>query len=410
MKLSIVIPSSGRKSLVRTLKSVGTFDGEIVVAHDGGNRVPDLVRESGVAARSVQSERQGPWGRSAILSAMQAAQGEWITFIGDDDVYTSGAPRKICEELNGKRNPVAFTMRRGAPFFDLLGSHKRFEVGHIGSEMFALPNDPRKWGAWGATYEGDWKFMEETVRNYDGALDWSGHHTVTWRAVSRVSVLTPSRDRPKSFEMVQRCMMRQTIPIHEWIIVRDGDVEYDYQMAQQKVFRRHGRPGELHSVCSNLIDGLSRVTGDMVAIVPDDDWYDHKYLERVAAALDESGEPVCFAGGPVFVYNVQTKRMVNVSGRGYPDLGQISFRTSHPTNPLGYFDGLCRRGDPNLDRCMWRNWHGGRVLVENNRLHLALRGVSGTAAVNPIDVGASDSELKLLQEFTGADYNIVQSC
>ncbi len=217
----------------------------------------------------------------------------------------------------------------------------------------------------------------------------------------KISLVTPSRDRSQAFAVVQHCIARQTLEPHEWIVVRDGNSDYSYAL-NQRVICRPSKKGEPHSTCSNLLEAFKHVTGDIVAIIPDDDWYGPEYLERIARSFESSKEPVCFACPPVLYYQVSQPSLFNVSRREYPDVGQISFDLNHGTNPRVYIEHLCGRGDPAIDRCLFRHWHGGRSFVPNEKLHLGLKGTPGTPGI--------DSFHKMKGISDNADRDLLKAC
>jgi glycosyltransferase involved in cell wall biosynthesis len=76
-------------------------------------------------------------------------------------------------------------------------------------------------------------------------------------------------------------MKRQTIQPYEWIVVDDFQTPTKCTMGQ-KVIRRtpYWRPKE-NTLQLNLLEGLKAITGDIVLIIEDDDWYHPNYIENM---------------------------------------------------------------------------------------------------------------------------------
>ena len=160
MRVCVVIPSIGRESLVRAVKSAGWAD-EVFVVYDGPD-VPareDLPRGTRIAFHP-QHEASANWGmeqRNWALGVL--AQGKWnvthASFMDDDDVYAPGAGEAIRAAV--EREPEAmhvFCMRR--PGGEVIGRHQRVECGFVGTPMMVVPVG--RHGVWGDRYEGDCDF------------------------------------------------------------------------------------------------------------------------------------------------------------------------------------------------------------------------------------------------------------
>jgi hypothetical protein len=103
----------------------------------------------------------------------------------------------------------------------------------------------------------------------------------------KVSLLTPTGGRPEAFKLCETWMKRQTIQPYEWIVVDDFETPTKCTMGQ-KVIRRtpYWKPGE-NTLQLNLIEGLKAVTGDIVLIIEDDDWYHPNYIENMIRKFQE---------------------------------------------------------------------------------------------------------------------------
>jgi len=119
----------------------------------------------------------------------------------------------------------------------------------------------------------------------------------------KVSLLTCTGGRPEAFALCEKWMGRQTITPHEWIVVDDCEPKTETTMGQVRVEPRPVWTGEA-TLGRNLIAGLGRVTGDVVAFIEDDDWYSPDYLDSRLTLLDDA----MIAGeGHARYYNVQRR-------------------------------------------------------------------------------------------------------
>jgi glycosyltransferase involved in cell wall biosynthesis len=101
----------------------------------------------------------------------------------------------------------------------------------------------------------------------------------------KISLITPTGGRPVAFELCELWMSRQTVQPDEWIVVDDYEIPTKCTMGQ-KIIRRtpFWKPGDV-TLSKNLIAALKIVTGDIVLIIEDDDWYSPYYIENMLKFL-----------------------------------------------------------------------------------------------------------------------------
>jgi glycosyltransferase involved in cell wall biosynthesis len=151
--LSIIVPTRGRGTLKRTLRSIA---GQV----QPGDEVLVLRDDTGDS------------GDSARMSGMERARGSHLAFMDDDDVYAPGAlekMRQFAREQPGRigifkmQHPVGTThWREGEPVL---------RYANVSSQNFLVPNLPGRLGRWtdrpprpgGGTYDGDYAFIARTV-------------------------------------------------------------------------------------------------------------------------------------------------------------------------------------------------------------------------------------------------------
>lgn len=108
-----------------------------------------------------------------------------------------------------------------------------------------------------------------------------------------VSVILPTRDRPRLFSLALEYYRYQTYPRRELIVVDDGD---EFPVEDAAVAALDGRvirmpPGT--PLGSKLNEGAEQARGALCQKMDDDDWYAPAFLERMAARVLESHAVVC---------------------------------------------------------------------------------------------------------------------
>ena len=171
--LSVILPTVGRPTLRRTLTSIksqrgGTTDVEVVVVADQGDSAPRQIFAEEAAGQPLwrfveHAPTSGGFGYPQRAHGITVANGSYLLFIDDDDVYTPGAFAKI-------RSAAAAHPGRILIFrMDIQGiirwKSPLLHQGNVGMEMVAIPNVPDQLGAFRPPlrYESDFDFIVETV-------------------------------------------------------------------------------------------------------------------------------------------------------------------------------------------------------------------------------------------------------
>lgn len=103
----------------------------------------------------------------------------------------------------------------------------------------------------------------------------------------RVSLLTPTCDRPYGFALAERWMARQSVGWDEWIVADGGSVPVVPTMGQVHL-HVPCEPGA-RNFTGNLWRGLAAVTGDVLVVVEDDDFYAPSHLATILTQLGQPG-------------------------------------------------------------------------------------------------------------------------
>jgi len=185
LTFSVIIPTSGRATLSRTLRSVQrqrADDIEVIVISDGEQPAAEaIVREQAShwpELKYISGPVSGRWGHAQREEAIKHAKGAYLLFMDDDDVYHRDAFRQIRHAI--RRHPdrvIIFRMKR---FDRVLWQRPQIEEGQVSTVQFVVPNLPDKVGSWvtNERYASDFDFISETVE-LQGAPVWDTKVIVT---------------------------------------------------------------------------------------------------------------------------------------------------------------------------------------------------------------------------------------
>lgn len=181
MSLSVIIVTSGRSTLLRTLQSVSRqlhADDEVLVVGRGAS-IRDQAEAFGF--RYVEDGPFGNWGQRERQSAMAHATKSHLLFNDDDDYYMPGAFDAVRAAIDvHPDSPLMFKMI--TPEGRLIWSDPIVTCGNVSGQQFVVPNDPQRLGTWGLTHEGDLAFIESTLSLYPAnALMWHSETIVGCR-------------------------------------------------------------------------------------------------------------------------------------------------------------------------------------------------------------------------------------
>ena len=188
--LSLIVPTVGRPSLARTLRSLlyqrSRLAWEVILVGDthAGTWAHQLAAVpaalTGIpAARYVEHDGgRHAWGHPQRNFGATVARGRYLAWLGDDDVYLPGAFEAIREALCAAPEPRVFLFRWVPPWkAPVLWEEAGVLLqDHIDAECIVCPNVPDRLGTWNpGRYQGDYDFIRETVDK------WGGLERVVWR-------------------------------------------------------------------------------------------------------------------------------------------------------------------------------------------------------------------------------------
>lgn len=189
-----------------------------------------------------------------------------------------------------------------------------------------------------------------------------------------ITLVTPTCDRPEAFALCERWMARQTIPIHQWIVLDDGVNPAACSMGQLHLkFTDTRGKGSLSNKLARLMQRTELITGDALAIIEDDDWYSPNYLELAIqrfAGYDMIGE------GLALYYNVRRRWWHMHTNYAHASLCQTLIRrTAFPQFAKSVSVSNC----PFIDTRIWAdpNVKSKHMYIPENGVPRTLVGIKG---------------------------------
>jgi hypothetical protein len=221
---------------------------------------------------------------------------------------------------------------------------------------------------------------------------------------AEVTAITPTGDRPATFALCRKWLLRQSVVPAQWIVVDDGHEPLASRLTDGADYiRRNPQPGEgWKSLVLNLAAALERIRFDKVLIIEDDDWYHPDYVAMMSAALDDS---VLVGQGKAIYYNFPGRMWYRYRNRRHASLSQTGFRGDAVEVLL---DVLKTANSFRIDMRLWRRDVGGkRVLRGDPPLCLGMKGLPGRAGLagghRPTAKYVHDPELAYIRNRMGED-------
>lgn len=166
----------------------------------------------------------------------------------------------------------------------------------------------------------------------------------------KISVVTPTCDRPVGMALCERFMARQTRAPDEWIVADGGQTPARCTMGQTHVI--DSRPPGPVNFAQNLLNGVDRATGELIVFAEDDDWLAPTHLETLAEVAER---------GYRLIGTEDVQRYHNVAHRCYRlmnNVGASLCQTAIRRELVPLFrrtvqDCMCR-GSYGIDTTFWR--------------------------------------------------------
>jgi glycosyltransferase involved in cell wall biosynthesis len=177
MTLSIIIPTIGRDTLPRALRSLlpqlAPGD-EVLVVGDGVQPYADAVCAGVDQVRYLETPETHCFGNAQRQAGMAHATGDALAFLDDDDVARPRAlavMRAALAQFPDRVLICRFIDQHGL----VLWRTPAIVQGNVSTQQIVVPNRPNWIGTWGDRYEGDLDFIQSTVARWPGgagAVGW----------------------------------------------------------------------------------------------------------------------------------------------------------------------------------------------------------------------------------------------
>lgn len=143
-----------------------------------------------------------------------------------------------------------------------------------------------------------------------------------------ITAITPTGDRSLAFDLCRQWMENQEIRPEQWIIVDDGKVPMHPSVIPvwaEYIRRRPSCTDPRHTLTLNIEAALTHISGDMIFIIEDDEYYAPSYIKSMATLL-QSHEAVGI--GCSKYYHVSTGKYMQHGNMKHASLAQTSFKVS----------------------------------------------------------------------------------
>lgn len=225
----------------------------------------------------------------------------------------------------------------------------------------------------------------------------------------RVSVLTPTCDRPIAFALTEKYIARQTRQPDEWIVADGGAAATLCTMGQIHVHRPRARGAA--NFANNLLNGIASATGDLMIVCEDDDWLRPDHIERMAAAAELF--PLVGAEEIQNYYNVAHRCWRRFNNFG-ASMCQTAIRRELWPSFADMIRSCIKRNSYGIDTLFWRSVPREKWGIVGEMTVLGIKGLPGSAGLG---IGhrpegskwVPDRNLKQLRAWIGADAALYES-
>lgn len=144
--VSIIVASSGRRSLAWTIASI----------------TPQLAPGDELF---VDVNDDAPWGHAARNRTMpKVRDGQGMMFMDDDDVYLPNGIRSAREAFQADPDRIHIFRVIGPKGEPFVWTDPVLRVGNVSTQCFIVPRWAAEYASWGDRYAGDFDFIEAAAQ------------------------------------------------------------------------------------------------------------------------------------------------------------------------------------------------------------------------------------------------------
>ncbi len=221
----------------------------------------------------------------------------------------------------------------------------------------------------------------------------------------RVSVVTPTADRPEALALAERWMARQTRQPDEWIVA-DGGLTPS-TCTRRQVLSYAPRPAGTANFVENLRRGLLCATGEIVFVMEDDEFYAPTYIERLLGLFRP--ETLLVGDDLQRYYNVAARawRVYEHTGAS---LCQSAFRAELVPLLRETAAAALARGSYGVDAAFWQAVPAARQARQRTGAVVGIKGLPGLPGLGvghrPDARWHQDPTLATLRAWLGDDADV----
>ncbi len=222
----------------------------------------------------------------------------------------------------------------------------------------------------------------------------------------RVSVITPTSNRPVGFALAEIFMARQTRQPDEWIVA-DGGMQPVVCTLGQVHLHEVSAPGP-KNFAGNLLRALDAATGDVIVCFEDDDHYKPEHLERLVARL--AAADALIAGDDDQRYYNVLKRCWRTFNNEGGCLCQTAFRRELVPVFQTAIRGQIAKNHYGIDTAFWKAVPRARWNLARDHTVLGIKGLPGQVGLGighrPGSGWTADPRLTQLTAWIGDDVSL----
>ena len=191
----------------------------------------------------------------------------------------------------------------------------------------------------------------------------------------KITGITPTGDRQLAFALCQRWMSSQTRKLDQWLVVDDGKVPQQPAVEMEYVRREPKANDAKFTLNANLQTAVPLVTGDLVLILEDDEYYAPNYV----ACMEQGIGPHLLVGlSHSRYYHLPSGKYLQIGNATHASLAETGFNRAF----MPQFSHALL-GDAYLDIRLWQAARNQGVLYwdKGNPIYLGIKGLPGRPGI-----------------------------
>lgn len=225
----------------------------------------------------------------------------------------------------------------------------------------------------------------------------------------RLTVITPTANRPEGLARARCYLHRQTCQPDEWI-VSDGSQSDPPPPAHAYTLIRNPGPPGAENFARNVLHALLESHGDVIVFVEDDDWYAADHLARLVGLLADNGDAWAAGDDLQRYYNVPARLYRTFDNVG-ASMCQTAIRREALPLMVETISACLAKGSYGVDTTFWRALPRERWAIRRLNTVVGMKGLPGQPGlgIGHRPKGAAwtaDPEGAVLRDWLGADADV----